>query len=376
MRLTQALGKYHLGRLIRRVWQQQRERKPADTQVESKLAQFGIKIIDPIDKIQPKREFVKIEPEVLYTEIKFDETHPDWKNKVCLTYRDHNVLQNGTAQAQLLTKTIHINNELPQQIIEKEMDVSEDIHHLIERTIKTSTVYDAHQELLPKRKDPNRPAWNFPRDYGLTDIRKTHNLFKKLLQICECVSGPEVARTRSIFHNGITSVSIEKESKLLQFALSFDLVVVSTKPLTQIEDQNALTESDFPNIYPFHSTVSLEKTNIYRTEDLYPIETTSPWSNVHTIFISHNPEEVKNLSELPVTEDQIQARSMIKSFTAAAIFQLNTLDINKTEGIRNFWWSIPALELFEEACYESGQPVLKAYNPEVIKKLFAFYKNT
>lgn len=410
MRLTQALGKHNLGRLIKRVWQQTRDRRPYDINIDGKLAtNFGIKSVDAMDIIQPKKEFQKIEPEFFYQKIVFDNTHPDWKDEVCLAYRDHNVLQHGTPQAQLLLKTIHVNDELPQQIADKEEDISDQIHNLIKRTIYTTNIFDAHQELLPKRKDPNRPAWNFPRDYGLTEIRRTQNIFKKLLQICECLNRPELAKTRTIIHNGITSVSIERESRLLQFALTFDLALVSTKPLTQIEDQNAFMELDFPDIHPLYPTISLTKTNIYRTEDLSSIEATSPWHNVHTIFISHNSEKVKNLTEIPVTEDQMQARAMIKSFTAAAsnarqrfgsevkhlpepvtvqcilsngqdfhfsVLQLNTLDINKTEGIRNFWWTTPTLKLFEQACYDSGKPTLKDYNPEVIKKVFAFYKNT
>lgn len=40
------------------------------------------------------------------------------------------------------------------------------------RIIYTSNIFDAHQEKLPKRKDPTRPAWVFPRDYGITNCRK------------------------------------------------------------------------------------------------------------------------------------------------------------------------------------------------------------
>lgn len=35
-----------------------------------------------------------------------------------------------------------------------------------------SNVYDAMQVVLPKRKDPERPAWNFARDYGIDAKRK------------------------------------------------------------------------------------------------------------------------------------------------------------------------------------------------------------
>lgn len=37
--------------------------------------------------------------------------------------------------------------------------------------ILASHVFDAEQKKLPKLKDPNRPAWNFPRVLGITQPR-------------------------------------------------------------------------------------------------------------------------------------------------------------------------------------------------------------
>lgn len=62
MKLTQALRKYHLGRLTRKVWFDQRDRKIVDNNLESRLSTLNIKIIDPTDLIQPKKEFVKYVP--------------------------------------------------------------------------------------------------------------------------------------------------------------------------------------------------------------------------------------------------------------------------------------------------------------------------
>lgn len=42
----------------------------------------------------------------------------------------------------------------------------------ISRSIMYSHIYDAQQVKLPVRKDPERPAWNFPRDYGINAKRK------------------------------------------------------------------------------------------------------------------------------------------------------------------------------------------------------------
>lgn len=137
------------------------------------------------------------------------------------------------------------------------------------------------------------------------------------------------------------------------------------------------------------------------------ITTTSPWINVHTIFVHYDSEEVKNLTELPVKEDQILGRAMLKSYTVAAscarrrfgssvkklpepvtvqcihtdgknyhffIYQLNSLDANDSS-TKNFWCALPPLKLFEEAQYDDGRPVIKDYNPEVFRRIFAFYKN-
>lgn len=81
--------------------------------------------------------------------------------------------------------------------------------------------------------------------------------------------------------------------------------------------------------------------------------------------------DVKHLPE-PIIVQCIESNGKNFHFS---VFQLNTLDINKIEGIRNFWWSSPTLQLYEKACYEVGKPILTGYNPEVVKKLIAFYKN-
>lgn len=134
----------------------------------------------------------------------------------------------------------------------------------------------------------------------------------------------------------------------------------------------------------------------------------SPFVNPHTLFILYDSEHVKNITELPVTENQIHAHSLTKSFTVAAacarqrfgsnvkelpepivvqcvqsdgqdfhfsVYQLNTLDIDGTQGIRNFWWSKPTIKLYQEAKYENGQPCVKECNSEVFKRFLAFYKN-
>lgn len=48
----------------------------------------------------------------------------------------------------------------------------EHVNTNVQSAIMTSHVFDAQQEKLAKIKDPKRPAFNFPRVYGITDFRR------------------------------------------------------------------------------------------------------------------------------------------------------------------------------------------------------------
>ncbi|CAK9824088.1 39S ribosomal protein L37, mitochondrial [Anthophora retusa] len=405
MKFTQALYKIHIGKATRYLWQHQRERRIPVTKAEEILASMNIPVEDAVEVVSQKPKHAS---KVIIESTLPSGVHPDWKDKSCLMFEDNNVLQEGTSQACLLTKTVKIEDELPKKIKDLITDIPCAINNLLRRCVYTSVIYDAQQIKLPKLKDPNRPAWVFPRVYGISTTRKMHNLTKKFLQLCESLNGLDIAQYRTILHNELSSICIDKETDLLNFSLKMDIMMTSSVPLTPIIDANIDNEFVMPNIHPLHPTVGLTKSNIYKNEDLYSIGTETPFTNVHTIFINYDPEEVKNLTELPVTEDQIHARSMVKSFTIAAIcarqrfgldikklpepvvvqcvqsdgqkfhfsvYQLNTLDLDGEKGIRNFWWSEPSIKLYESAQYENGQPCLEGYNNEIFKKFLAFYNN-
>ncbi|XP_068968029.1 large ribosomal subunit protein mL37 [Bombus flavifrons] len=399
MKFTQLLYKQHIGKAIRYLWQHQRERCVQVTKAEKILKSMNFTVHDATELISAKR----IENSTV-----FNKSEPNSNSKSCLIIEDWNVLQEGVPQACVLTKTLKLDDALPKNIQELITDVPDNIDNLLKRFVCTSVIYDAQQVKLPRLKDPNRPAWVFPRVYGISSTRKMHNLTKKFLQLCESLCGLNDVQYKSIVHDGLISMCIGKENDFIKFSLKMDIMMTSSIPLAPITDVNMDNEYAFPNLYPLHCTVGLSKLDIDNTEDLYPIDTESPLMNVHTIFINHNPEEVKNITELPVTEDQIHARSMMKSFTVAAtcarqkfglnvkklpepivvqcvqsdgqnfhfsVYQLNTLDIDGKEGIKNFWWSEPSIRLYEKALYENGQPCLTGYNRDVFNRFLAFYKN-
>ena len=121
---------------------------------------------------------------------------------------------------------------------------------------------------------------------------------------------------------------------------------------------------------------------------------------------------MKNLFREPVTDNQIESRSLIKAFTVAAskaqqmygkdvkdlpqpitvqvvhtnaiffhfsIFQLNTLDLNSQEngrGLKNLWFNKPKIDLFAECDYKIGKPVMSGYNRDVLRHFHSFYNST
>nr|XP_033325819.1 39S ribosomal protein L37, mitochondrial [Megalopta genalis]XP_033325821.1 39S ribosomal protein L37, mitochondrial [Megalopta genalis]XP_033325822.1 39S ribosomal protein L37, mitochondrial [Megalopta genalis] len=401
MKFTQILCKQNTGRMIAFLWQRQRKRTMLISNAEKMVKSMGYEVKDASEVADPPKQFEKID---LPPRSNVD---PDWKERSCLTYKDYNVLQEGVPQACLLTKTLKIDDELPTKIQDLITDIPEHIDNLVKRIVLTSTVLDAQQVKLPKLKDPERPRWVFPRLYGISSTRKMHNISYKFLQLCESLCGLNVAQTRTVVRDGILSTCIEKESYFINLCLKMDLIT-SLMPLTSIADVNESMKHDLPDLFPLHFALGLVKTNIYKTDNIYPIAANSAMQNIHTIFVNHDPEEVKNITGLPVTEDQIQARSLMESFTAAtvyarqrfglnvkelsepvvvqciqsdgqkyhfSVYQLNTLDLDGKEGIKNFWWSTPIYKLYEEAKYKDGKPYIKEYNNEIFKRFFAFYKN-
>lgn len=57
------------------------------------------------------------------------------------------------------------------------------------------------------------------------------------------------------------------------------------------------------------------------------------------------------------------------------VYQLNTLNLEGEDGIKNYWYNIPALELYSNCEYQQSRPILENYNQDVLRHAIAFYKN-
>lgn len=81
-------------------------------------------------------------------------------------------------------------------------------------------------------------------------------------------------------------------------------------------------------------------------------------------------DDVKDLPK-PVTLQCVHTDGKLFHF---AMLQLNTLDLSDT-GIKNIWYNIPRIPLFQSCEYKKGVPTVEGYNSDVVKYLLAFYNN-
>lgn len=108
-----------------------------------------------------------------FNEIPRNEFHPLWNSRICHIFGDKNVLITGKNQAQVLTKTLLV-NELPDRVqrLANNVKISNDTEIQVKNSILFAHLFETHQEKLAKKKHPEKKMWVYARDYGITDQRK------------------------------------------------------------------------------------------------------------------------------------------------------------------------------------------------------------
>jgi large subunit ribosomal protein L37 len=402
--------------MFKKHWRIQRKRVPLVSKAESTMEALGIPVCDANDIIEEKREFVPIRvvDHLVPRPLPRDHTHPLYHEKICHKYGDCNVLLKGLDQGKTLTKTVEVKAGLPLEIENlvgalhlPEQDM------LVQRCLLKSHVFDAMQVKLPKIHDPQRPAWNFPRVYGIADKRRNVLLSSKLIQLCEFAyaSGTNAVSSRALVQDEIVFVPLEKDGDLIQLELTADFLLNSATPLPAYADADEVQKTwdiPLPDLYPIKHTITLEKENIYQIKNVFPVLQGSRFPHIHTAIFHYNETEVKNIYETPITEEQILGRTLLKAFAVAAahaqqrfgvdvkdlpepvtlqcvqtdgrlfhfaVLQLNTLDLDGVEGKKNIFWMLPRIPLFSSCMYVKGKPILEDYSPEVFSRLLAFCSN-
>lgn len=88
----------------------------------------------------------------------------------------------------------------------------------------------------------------------------------KLIAECEKLSGRSVASRRRLLDQVDFKVTVPKGDDLLQFDVSAEKLITSSRPIEQIKVKY---DGELPDLYPIKYTISLPKKNIYTTETFY-----------------------------------------------------------------------------------------------------------
>uniref|UniRef100_A0A336KZI8 Large ribosomal subunit protein mL37 n=1 Tax=Culicoides sonorensis TaxID=179676 RepID=A0A336KZI8_CULSO len=405
MRITLQLLKQHNQRMFRRHWYVQGKRTPIDLKSEEALMKKGLPIIEANTFINQKLGKLP-ETEAAAS----SQLPPDYHETKCAVYGDSSALLLGMPQAQVLLNTLKIEG-YPEKIEEqiKNVKIPTSVEKAVYQSVMSACLFDAEQKKLGyKIKDPERPAFNFPRIYGITDERKNRLLFLKFIQNCEKIAPSSVLSNRRITQNTFFKYPFKSEEMQVQLEVHAEVLVTSKKPLLGFNETNRLEGLEMPNIFPASPTVSIVPTNTYTLENIYPIKDTTQFIHPHTIFLHFSPLEVKHLPDIPVTDNQFESRALMKAFAVASskaqahlgtstkdlpqpivvqtvqcdtkrvqfgIFQLNTLDLNGSSR-KNFWYCSNIMNLYEECAYKLGRPVLEGYNRDVLRHMSVFYNNS
>ncbi|XP_026314915.1 39S ribosomal protein L37, mitochondrial [Hyposmocoma kahamanoa] len=408
MRLTQILNRQHIGFMFKKHWLVQGKPVPINTKVEEYLKSKGIPVEDALEfvkeKPEPRERIEIVGPHE--SSILLDKDHPYYKEKPCYTLKHTNVLLEGISQAQVLTKTIIAEDKLPQKIEEMAaIPAPKAIHENVKKAILSANVFDCEQKKLPKIKDPERPAYNFPRILGISDKRRNEIITNKLLHLIERSSDIEATQSKYIVNDVECQSVFNKDDELIQFQEVSNILVTSNNPVQHELNEKDISFIEIPDLYPVKHTITLPKEHFYGSSK-YPIHPTITMRHPHTTWLHYNSTEVNNVYETPVTPTQILGRSLTHAFAVATayakqlhgenvkdlpepvyinciqtdgqkyhfgILQLNTLNVDGTEGTKNVWYCKNDMELYGSSKYLSALPVLENYNPKVYEYINAFY---
>uniref|UniRef100_A0A182YKH1 Large ribosomal subunit protein mL37 n=1 Tax=Anopheles stephensi TaxID=30069 RepID=A0A182YKH1_ANOST len=410
MRLTNTLLRQHIGFYFKKHWLQQGKRVPNSTGAEEELVARGIIARDPSEVVKenlPREEF-RI-PGMVPPPVAYDETHPLWQAEPAFVYGDTNVLLEGVRQAQSLLNTV-VFDDLPLKMEEKldQTKIATPLDRSMQQAVLSALVFDTEQVKTAIQKVPDRPAYKLPRTYGISEGRRNQLILSKFVTHCDRFAGRSVNANRKVVFNARFLVPLVKEGERVLLNLKAESMIISHDPLKPLDTAvYRPMDQEVPSLFPLKETVSIPVQNIYDWRNDYPISRNYKHSHPHTILIHCSPSDVKNATELPVSRDQIEGRTMVKAFAAAAararqlygedvkalpnpitvqavqtdsktfhfsVYQLNTLDLSSSTD-RNMWFRKAPLELYSQCGYVVGKPTLDDYNKDVLRHFAVFYSN-
>ncbi|GAB0097696.1 39S ribosomal protein L37, mitochondrial [Sergentomyia squamirostris] len=399
MKFTQVLCHQHIGRMIKRHWIISSKKVLANSDVEIAMKNLKkVAVVDANELFQAQSQPVRKE---VAKEIPVRQYPPIY------SYKTETLLIEGIKQAQVLTKSIALEG-LPMRYEKflENLKIPDDVHKVVQEDILSAHLFDSEQKKLKKTFDPQRPAYNHPRVYGISEERKNLLILDKFIRSCERLTKNKSENLqKKILQNPFLRVTLDKDGDDIGMELKADYLITSAHPIAAVTETISDEFKTLPDLFPLKFTSSLNQLGNNGWVNFYPINSGNRFINPHTIFPTFTTK-TKTLYEFDINESQIRSRTLIYAFSAAAarakqqfgddvrklpnpiavqaihtngqsyhfgVLQLNTLDLNGSNGDVNIWHETEIENLYESCSYREGIPTLEAYNPSVLAKFFTFY---
>jgi len=306
----------------------------------------------------------------------------------------------GENQALALTKTTPYKG-LPKQLNNLiGLESLPDQDELVQTNILQAQVWDATQDKLPKIVDPNKPGYIFKRAYGILYEKKVANLLEKLSYLCDLATGKySGCFNRSKLQKAFCETSIKRGSCNVAFQMESDILMKARKALPAFASPSEVKETEqqtLPNIYPVKPILDLDKYQENPLED-HIIEYDSSFGNVHTLLVgqkfdlwSPGEQSAKALTtcfafaaaearfkygaDVKILPEPISIQCMYMDIKSANFlaYQLNTLELENDEGIKNQAWIDEPADFYSDI---SEVNLLTDYNPTIFPKMLALHIN-
>ncbi|KAH0618591.1 hypothetical protein JD844_017947 [Phrynosoma platyrhinos] len=323
------------------------------------------------------------------------EEMPAYKERPCFICHQGTRLQEGVKQALWLTKT-NLVEGLPPQILSIMNDTAhewEGQDERVQNAISHALFWINAEELTPAEANCSV-------------------LLEDLLHLCRMMTTryPSLAK-RMVAQDFRVAATWQRESILLQIRGSKAKILNAMSPLQPVasKDEILATEKQtLETFYPIAPTIDLQEVNVYETMNDTGFREGYPYPHPHTIYFAPHCTKFK------IKPEHLQARMMMFAFGSALakakglygdeprildkpivvqsigtdgqcfqflVFQLNTTDLDSSNGVKNLVWIDGDQLLYEDA---RSHPEIKkkvvvkpagihGYQPETFKKFLAFY---
>lgn len=320
-------------------------------------------------------------------------------------------LTEGVDQACLLTNTQRFDG-LPEQVkglLGKYSINNQDGQ--VQDAIMLSQVWNNTKEKLPKHVDLENLRWRFPRQYGIPDSKSGHILMDSFLRLSQSMSGefPDLTTERRVCCKPSLETTYDFRGETIKIECDNELMITGNRPLTQFGDDKMIRDSEnhqLLDMFPVLPTVDFNK--VY-TMDLpnrgaFREALEIPYSHPQMMF-RVNPGKKKAASHLGYNimttygvaiaeassrygtysgqlETPVTIISITNTFNSInyVVFQLNTMDVSKDQGVKNFVWCDTEYLFSKNFCKPWLEPdklykppTYSDYNPVAFQKFLALY---